>query len=186
MIRRLALILACAISAVCAVPYQELIQAEAGVRWPDRAAQIKAESGFNPKAQSYIIRNGKRVPCAQGLAQFTPTTWSTAQRLGWVAATDSPFDPLAAIRANHRYMVQIEAQFQGDWPKALGGYNAGPYNIQRAIRHADRISLHGSDAWLRALPSVTGEHAKETQGYVRNCHRYRAEILEANHGSAHQ
>lgn len=40
------------------------------------------------------------------------------------------------------------------------------------------VLLLGDDAWLRALPSVTGTHAKETRGYIVNCHRYRKDILK--------
>jgi soluble lytic murein transglycosylase-like protein len=167
-------------AAVAAIPFQPLFESVAGSRWPDRAAQIKAESGFNPHAQSYIVKNGVRVPCARGLAQFTAPTWATAKKMGWVGPNDVPDNPDAAIRANHAYMGWLEARTAGRWDRALGAYNAGLLSIQRAQGQAERLSLQGEDAWLRALPLVTGAHAKETQGYVKNCYRYRDEIRKVS------
>lgn len=151
--------------AAAAVPYQGLIQATAGARWPERAAQLKAESGFNPRAVS---------PCgARGLAQFMPASWKWAQDQRWVRPSDRPEDPAAAIKANDAYMRWLEARTSGRWDRALGAYNAGLLSIQRALRQVERTGLAGADAWLRALPAVTGAHAAETQAYVARCAAYR-------------
>lgn len=74
------------------------------------AAQIYAESGFNPFAQSGAG--------AQGIAQFIP---STARGYG----LRNPFDAAASIDAQGHLMHDLLRQF-GSVPLALAGYNAGP------------------------------------------------------------
>lgn len=79
------------------------------------AAQLKAESGFNPNAVS--------PAGAQGIAQFMP---GTARSVG---LTD-PFDPRAAIMAQAKLMAQLIRRF-GSIVKALAAYNAGAGAVQR-------------------------------------------------------
>ncbi|HET6449200.1 MAG TPA: transglycosylase SLT domain-containing protein [Conexibacter sp.] len=74
------------------------------------AAQLYAESGFNPAATS--------VAGAQGIAQFMP---GTARALG----LDDPFDAARAIDAQGHLMRDLLRQF-GSVPLALAAYNAGP------------------------------------------------------------
>jgi soluble lytic murein transglycosylase-like protein len=74
------------------------------------AAQLSAESGFNPRAVS--------PAGAQGIAQFMP---ATARAVGLA----DPFDPDAAIAAQGRLMAKLIAQF-GSPTLALAAYNAGP------------------------------------------------------------
>jgi hypothetical protein len=74
------------------------------------AAQLMAESGFNPNAVS--------PAGAQGIAQFMP---ATAASYG----LDDPFDPGAAIDAQAHMMSDLLRQF-GSIPLALAAYNAGP------------------------------------------------------------
>src|SRR4051812_3848414 len=93
--------------------YQPLI-ARAAQRWSVGAnliaAQIYAESGFNPFARS--------PAGALGIAQFIP---ATARAYG---LTD-PFDPAQAIDAQAHLMHDMLARF-GSVPLALAAYNAGP------------------------------------------------------------
>jgi uncharacterized membrane protein YgcG len=79
------------------------------------AAQIQAESNFNPYARS--------PAGAQGIAQFMP---GTARQYG----LRNPFDPEAAIDAQARLMRDLLRQF-GSVPLALAAYNAGPAPVQR-------------------------------------------------------
>jgi hypothetical protein len=74
------------------------------------AAQLYAESNFNPFARS--------AAGAQGIAQFMP---------GTAAAMDlaDPFDPGAAIDAQAHLMRDLLGRF-GSVPLALAAYNAGP------------------------------------------------------------
>ncbi len=77
------------------------------------AAQLMAESNFNPFAQSSAG--------AQGIAQFMP---GTANALG----LRNPFDAAAAIDAQAHLMRDLLRQF-GSVPLALAAYNAGPARV---------------------------------------------------------
>lgn len=87
------------------------------------AKQIQQESGWNPKAVS--------PAGAKGLTQFMPATWEA------VAPGEDPFDPIAAIAAQGRYMKQLKDQVEnlanGDANLvirlALAAYNAGLGNV---------------------------------------------------------
>ncbi len=79
------------------------------------AAQLYAESGFNPFAVS--------PAGAQGIAQFMP---GTARSLG----LDDPFDAAKAIDAQAHLMRDLLRRF-GSVPLALAAYNAGPGAVAR-------------------------------------------------------
>jgi hypothetical protein len=79
------------------------------------AAQLRAESDFNPNSVS--------PAGAQGIAQFMP---GTARSMGLT----NPFDPRASIMAQAKLMSQLIKQF-GSIPKALAAYNAGPGAVQK-------------------------------------------------------
>jgi Transglycosylase SLT domain/D-alanyl-D-alanine carboxypeptidase len=74
------------------------------------AAQLYAESNFNPFARS--------PAGAEGIAQFMP---GTAEAMGLA----DPFDPERAIDAQARLMRDLLGRF-GSVPLALAAYNAGP------------------------------------------------------------
>ena len=80
------------------------------------AAQLYAESGFNPFARS--------PAGAQGIAQFMP---GTAAAMGLA----DPFDPDAAIDAQAHLMRDLLGRF-GSVPLALAAYNAGPGAVAAA------------------------------------------------------
>jgi Transglycosylase SLT domain/D-alanyl-D-alanine carboxypeptidase len=92
--------------------------AKAAQRWSVSAAllaaQIYAESGFNPSA---VSNRG-----AIGIAQFLP---STAAGYGL-----DPHDPEASINGQAHMMRDLLRQF-GSVPLALAAYNAGPANVAR-------------------------------------------------------
>jgi hypothetical protein len=93
--------------------YREPILRSAG-RWNVSpallAAQLMAESGFDPHAVS--------PAGASGIAQFMP---GTAASYG----LRDPFDPVAAIDAQAHLMSDLLRQFRSI-PLALAAYNAGP------------------------------------------------------------
>jgi len=95
------------------VGFREAIT-KASARWnvPGNvlAAQLLAESNFNPLAVSPVG--------ASGIAQFMP---GTAAAYG----LSDPFDPEAAINAQAHLMSDLLKQF-GDVSLALAAYNAGP------------------------------------------------------------
>lgn len=90
---------------------------------PLLAAQIEAESGWNPRAVSPAN--------AQGLTQFIPGTWAAYGVDGDGDGVRDPFNPADAIPAQARYMCQLvkqvkENEIPGDViDNALAGYNAG-------------------------------------------------------------
>jgi Transglycosylase SLT domain/D-alanyl-D-alanine carboxypeptidase len=77
------------------------------------AAQLLAESGFNPFARS--------PAGALGVAQFMP---ATARAYG----LRDPFDPVAAIDAQGHLLHDLLGRF-GSVPLALAAYNAGPARV---------------------------------------------------------
>ncbi len=79
------------------------------------AAQLYAESGFNPFARS--------AAGAQGIAQFMPGT------AGAYGLQDA-FDADAAIDAQAHLMRDLLRRF-GSLPLALAAYNAGPGAVER-------------------------------------------------------
>ena len=79
------------------------------------AAQLYAESGFNPFAVS--------PAGARGIAQFMP---GTARSYG----LRDPFEPAAAIQAQAHLMRDLLREF-GTVPLALAAYNAGPAPVAR-------------------------------------------------------
>jgi hypothetical protein len=94
--------------------------ARAALRWnvPMNvlAAQLYAESGFNPFARS--------PAGAEGIAQFMP---GTAGAYG----LRNPFDAVAAIDAQAHLMSDLLKQFDGKVALALAGYNAGAGAVEQ-------------------------------------------------------
>ncbi|AHM62576.1 lytic transglycosylase [Flammeovirgaceae bacterium 311] len=105
------------------------------------------ESGLNPKA---ISRAG-----AAGLWQFMPST-GRIYRLNQNWYVDERLDPEKATEAACRYLKQLHGMF-GDWQLALAAYNAGPGNVNKAIRR----SGGKKDFW-----EVYNHLPKETRSYV--------------------
>jgi soluble lytic murein transglycosylase-like protein len=93
----------------------------AAQRWSVSAAllsaQVRKESGFNPRARS--------PAGALGIAQFMP---GTARAYG----LRDPFDPDAAIDAQAHLMRDLLRVF-GSVPLALAAYNAGPARVQACM-----------------------------------------------------
>lgn len=117
-----------------AIAQQDAI--EAGISPDYFVRQIYAESSFNPNAYS--------PAGAVGIAQFEP---STAYSLGV-----NPYDPISALHGAAKLMASYNAQYGGDYAKALAAYNAGGGNVQIAVQNC------GAN-WLSCMPA-------ETQNYV--------------------
>jgi len=98
------------------------------VTGPAIAAQLEAESGWNPTAVSPVG--------AQGIAQFMPATWNTWGKDANGDGTASPLDPADAINAQGDFMCALAQTMgknlllgtvKGDTLNlALAAYNAGP------------------------------------------------------------
>lgn len=109
------------------------------------AAQAEAESAGNPKALSSAG--------AMGLMQFMPGTWQD------YGQGKDPNDAEASLDAGVRYMKHLLARYASAASPvelALAAYNAGPGNVDKAIKATNRTDWAGIAA---ALPA-------ETQGYV--------------------
>jgi murein DD-endopeptidase MepM/ murein hydrolase activator NlpD len=119
-----------------AVPaaYEPLVRRAAetcpGITAPLLAAQLDAESGWNPRAVS--------PAGAQGLAQFLPSTWAIEGVDGDGDGTADPFSPADAIASQAGYLCTLLAAVTTD-PQltvnrlelALAAYNAGLGAVQR-------------------------------------------------------
>lgn len=79
-------------------------------------ALVEQESGFDPLAESKVG--------AQGLTQLMP---KTARSLG----VSDPLDPVQNLNGGAKYLKQMLNQFDGDLPKALAAYNAGPGAVNK-------------------------------------------------------
>lgn len=96
---------------------------------PIIAAQIEAESQWNPRAVSPVG--------AVGLSQFMPDTWRNIGRDDDGNGVASPYDPGDAIMAQGRYDCQLVDQLRGKvsgnlTSLALAAYNAGVGAVLKA------------------------------------------------------
>lgn len=126
---------------------------------PIIAAQIEAESQWNPRAVSPVG--------AVGLSQFMPATWRGIGRDDDGNGTASPYDPGDAIMAQGRYDCQLVSQLRGKvsgnlTELALAAYNAGVGAV---------LNAHG-------IPPYP-----ETQAYVPKIMAASAKYRQAGSGS---
>jgi soluble lytic murein transglycosylase-like protein len=132
-----------AIPAFVPAPFAPMF-ARAAQRWNVSAAllaaQIYAESNFNPFADSGV---------AQGIAQFTP---GTAEAMG----LENPFAPGPAIDAQAHLMRDLLRRF-ATVPLALAAYNAGPGAVAGCMCVPANGATPGYVARILALLRGAGE-----------------------------
>jgi membrane-bound lytic murein transglycosylase D len=118
----------------------------------------QVESAWKPRAYSSAA--------ASGLWQFIPSTGSRfgLRQNAWLDERNS-FEK--ATRASARYLKFLANRYKGNWELALGAYNTGEGNVDRAISRA------GSADFWQIYPYI----ASETRNYVPNI---LATILIAN------
>lgn len=109
----------------------------------------QVESAWRPRAQSWAA--------ASGLWQFIP---STGARFGLrqTAYVDERNSFEKATRASAKYLRWLANRYRGNWELAMGAYNTGEGNIDRAISRA------GSADFWTIYPYI----AQETRNYVPN------------------
>jgi hypothetical protein len=139
---------AAAVSEAVPVAFRQMITKAGktcpGITAPLLAAQLSAESGFNPRAVSRVG--------AMGIAQFMPGTWESRGRDEDGRGSPDAFDPADAIPAQARFMCELyrkaaNSGLPGDPVElALAGYNAGWGAVEAA----------------KGVPNFP-----ETRGYVR-------------------
>jgi cell wall-associated NlpC family hydrolase len=127
------------------------------------AAQLHAESNFNPTAVSPVG--------AQGISQFMPGTWAAYGRDENADGTADPFDPVDAIAAQGRYDCQLAADLgpaltagkvSGDLTQLmLAAYNAGP----GAVLAAGGIPQNGeTEVYVAKIMADAGTYTLNTGG----------------------
>ncbi|MFF1737225.1 peptidoglycan DD-metalloendopeptidase family protein [Streptomyces sp. NPDC058247] len=116
---------------------QAAASCDAGLPAAVLAAQLKAESNFNPDAMSYEYKknaDGKtiKVPLAKGIAQFIDGTWESSGIDGNHDDNRNVFDPEDAIPSQGNMMCKLlktakkHPGYSGSPIElALAGYNAG-------------------------------------------------------------
>jgi membrane-bound lytic murein transglycosylase D len=109
----------------------------------------QVESAWRPTAYSWAA--------ASGLWQFIPGTGARygLRQNAWLDERNS-FEK--ATRASARYLKFLANRYRGNWELAIGAYNTGEGNVDRAISRAG-----AADFW-RIYPFI----AKETRNYVPN------------------
>ncbi len=109
----------------------------------------QVESAWRPKAMSWAA--------ASGLWQFIPGTGARygLRQTAWVDERNS-FEK--ATRASAQYLKWLSRRYNGNWELAIGAYNTGEGNIDRAISRA------GAANFWQVYPYI----AQETRNYVPN------------------
>lgn len=105
------------------------------------------ESSFDPSALS--------SRSAAGLWQFTPGTGKNfgLARNKWY---DGRRDVVASTTAALDYLEKLHNFFDGDWLLAIGAYNYGEGNMQKAMERNEAAGKP-TDFWSLSLPTETSE-----------------------------
>ncbi|MGH9943157.1 MAG: transglycosylase SLT domain-containing protein, partial [Pyrinomonadaceae bacterium] len=109
----------------------------------------QVESAWRPTAHSWAA--------ASGLWQFIPSTGSRygLRQTAWVDERNS-FEK--ATRASARYLKWLANRYRGNWELAMGAYNTGEGNMDRAIARAGVADFWAAYPYLHS----------ETRKYVPN------------------
>ena len=129
-----------------------------GITAPTLAAQLEAESGWNPNAVS--------PAGAQGLSQFMPGTWIGEGLDGDNDGVRDPFNPADAIASQASFMCKLLAAVTADnrltgdrLDLALAAYNAGLGAVQR---YRGVPPFPETQGYLRRIRALTADYADPT------------------------
>lgn len=119
--------------------------------------------------ESMLIPKAKSRAGALGLWQFM---YGTGKMFGLTENSfiDERMDPIKATDAACRYLKKLH-DIYNDWNLALAAYNAGPGNVNKAIRRAD-----GKTTYWEVRPFLP----RETQDYVPRFMAF-AYLMEHHH-----
>jgi len=119
--------------------------------------------------ESMLLPKAKSRAGALGLWQFM---YGTGKMFGLTENSfiDERMDPLKATDAACRYLKKLHGIYN-DWNLALAAYNAGPGNVNKAIRRAD-----GKTTYWEVRPFLP----RETQDYVPRFMAF-AYLMEHHH-----
>ena len=119
--------------------------------------------------ESMLLPKAKSRAGALGLWQFM---YGTGKMFGLTENSfiDERLDPIKATDAACRYLKKLN-DIYNDWNLALAAYNAGPGNVNKAIRRAD-----GKTTYWEVRPFLP----KETQDYVPRFMAF-AYLMEHHH-----
>lgn len=127
---------------------------------PERAltlAVARQESGFDPKARS---RSG-----ARGIMQVMPGTAKVTARAAGVSYNLSRLSNERDYNARigQCYLAQLLERFDGSYPLAIAGYNAGPGRVSRWLKEFGDPRKGEIDLidWIERIPF------RETRNYVQ-------------------
>jgi soluble lytic murein transglycosylase-like protein len=127
---------------------------------------IRQESSFNPRATSPVG--------ARGLMQVMP---NTARRIDRKRRLDL-YDPSTNIRIGSKYLHILRKQHQGDYPRLIASYNAGPNNIKKwEQRYRGDVPLLFADL----VPFPETRHY--ITGLMRHMYWYRALVSHTREAS---
>lgn len=120
--------------------------------------QIKVESGGNPNATNEDDKNRTGDPSI-GLSQFQP---KTAKSYGI-----DPRDPKQSIKGQAMFMRDLLKMFNGDYEKALAGYNWGQGNLQKSIdKWGDKWLSHAPKSVQNYVNSIMQDSGRANNGQI--------------------
>jgi len=117
--------------------------------------ELPLELKYLPVVESMLLPKARSHAGALGLWQFM---YGTGKMFGLVENSfiDERMDPIKATEAACLYLKKLYGIYN-DWNLALAAYNAGPGNVNKAIRRAE-----GKTTYWEVRPFLP----KETQNYV--------------------
>ena len=144
-------------------------------------ATIRAESAWNPEAESFYRPHG--ITCCIGLGQIAGPTWAQeSPKVG--CAGVSRTDPRCNIRVTVAYMGHLLKYFkcglntEEPWEMSRACYNAGSGNINKE-RKICKLKYGCQEAfWFENREEVCRRHPSncdETRTYVRRIKRFMKE-----------
>lgn len=155
---------------------------ERSAGWRERAEQIFVEEGVPAELVGLATvesawKNTAVSPVgAAGVWQFMP---ATAQDFGMEVSedTDERLDVEKSTRAAAKYLRRLARRYDGNWELAIGAYNCGEGNMDRAIERAGGVR----DFWTLAANDVLPH---ETAEYVPKVLAASIVVARAGRGSA--